>query len=351
MNDMPKHAIPAAPEERRDHIWVLVIIAACALLEVWASWLGIGAVSGFPKLGRMTTGWILPVTTEAYWGYALYAWLAGSPGPRSRRFAMATAVIMFILSLGGQEAGHLLASAHRAAPWYVVALITPIPLIALGLIAVLVHLRQADREEATQTAHAAAEAARLAEEERIAADERTALRAQLAAERQAHATGMRETQERLAAERTARIEAQQEAALRAGAQADRKEALTALEAEQDARHAAETAHAETVRLLAEVESKAARLTRKLEAAAGPQATRKAARKSEAAGRADREPAAPAAIDARVKALEIVEADPDISGAELARKCGMSERWGQDRKKEYAEMLAGLRAGGAAEESA
>jgi hypothetical protein len=175
MNGMAQHASPG----KRDHLWVLAVIAACALLEVWASWLGIGSVSGFPKLGKMTTGWILPVTTEAYWGYAVWAWLASSPGPRSRRFAMWTAIVMFTLSLGGQEAGHLVAAAHRQAPPYVVAFVTALPLIAVGLIAILIHLRQADREEAEATARAQAEAARLAAAERAEADERTALRRQL----------------------------------------------------------------------------------------------------------------------------------------------------------------------------
>src|SRR6185437_10222443 len=77
------HAKPA----RRDLMWALVAILACGLLEVWASWLQIGAVSGFPKLGRMTTGWILPVTNEFYWIAALQAWLVDPAGPRSRLFA------------------------------------------------------------------------------------------------------------------------------------------------------------------------------------------------------------------------------------------------------------------------
>src|SRR6478752_5182579 len=76
-----------AKQAHRDHLWVLAVIAGCALLEVWASWVTIGSLSGFPKIGGkhgMPTDWILAVTTEAYWGYALYAWLAAAPGPRSR---------------------------------------------------------------------------------------------------------------------------------------------------------------------------------------------------------------------------------------------------------------------------
>jgi hypothetical protein len=208
----------------RDHLWVAVIIAACALLEVWATWLGLGSVSGFPKLGRMTTGWILPVTTEAYWGYALWSWLTGAPG-RAKTFAMWTAGVMFLLSLLGQESGHLTSPAGRAVPPYVVALVTALPLIALALIAVLVHLRQADREEAALLARAAeqatreaatlrAEAERQAAVERAEADERTWLRAELdrvtASAEESLSALREELTSELNAERTARETAQQE---------------------------------------------------------------------------------------------------------------------------------------------
>jgi hypothetical protein len=119
------------------------------------------------------------VTTEGFWGYALWGWLAGAPGPRSRRFAMTSAIVMFLLSFIGQEAAHLVASGRHTAPWYVVVIVTPLPLIAVGLIALLIHLRQADREEAMaawRKAKAAEEAAKTA---RAEADERTSLRRQI----------------------------------------------------------------------------------------------------------------------------------------------------------------------------
>ncbi|HMH94011.1 MAG TPA: hypothetical protein VK586_23395 [Streptosporangiaceae bacterium] len=190
---MGKHNPDGTVVYRRDHLWVLFVIGTCALFELWGSWLGIASVSGFPHYGRVTTGWVLFVATEAYWGYALFAWLAGAPGPRSRKFAMHSAIAMFALSLAGQEAGHLLAAAHRTAPWYVVAFVTPLPLIAVGLIAILVHLRQADREAAAEAARAAAEA-----------DELTVLRAELDAARGAHGTDVRGLREELEAERIAR---------------------------------------------------------------------------------------------------------------------------------------------------
>lgn len=165
---MPGMSAHAKPSVRRDYLLpALALIVACGLLEVWASWLTIGSVSGFPKLGRMTTGWILPVTTEAYWTVALFAWLVSPAGPRSRRFAMRTAIGMFVLSLTGQEAGHLIAVTLQRAPLPVVGLVTALPLISVGLGAILIHLRQADKEE------------------RAEADEQTALRAELEAARNA----------------------------------------------------------------------------------------------------------------------------------------------------------------------
>lgn len=235
MSDMGTHEQVTAP---RDHLWVAVVIAACVLLEVWASWLGIGAVSGFPRLGRMTTGWILPVATEAYWSYALWAWLAAPPGSRSRRFAMWTAAGMFALSLLGQESGHLLAASRdQAPPAYVVAFVTALPLISLALIAILVHLRQADREEVAALARAAEQAAReaatlRAEAERLAAIERAEAddRAWLRAELDRVTGSAEETLSALREELTGKLDAEQSA--RENAQQDletaRQEAAGAL---------------------------------------------------------------------------------------------------------------------------
>jgi len=423
MADMGSHsaeeAHPAAGTSRRDHLWVLAIIAACALIEVWASWLVIGSVSGFPKFGRMTTGWILPVTTEAYWGYALWAWLAGAPGPRSRAFAMWSAIVMFALSLGGQEAGHLVSAAHRQAPLWMAALITPIPLVAVGLSAILAHLRHLDRDRAEAAGRKAAEA-----------DEITALRAALDTARGARETDVRTLREELEAERAARETARREAALRPAIEAERdafrkeletaraaaqaageartqaareaagaaREAAlrearcgelemaldsaraelrtvrearetetrnlrTSLDAERNARagverdavlrpvlqaqldearaaaesartalEAAEAARAEAGQRAARAEAKAASLTRKAGAPAGSRAVPAGA----PAGRTQLE----IARAAREDADKILAAEPDISGAQLAERVGMSERWGQEHKKQFLKRSLG-----------
>jgi hypothetical protein len=418
----PKHEQPLTP--RRDHLWVAVIIAACVLLEVWASWLWIGSVSGFPKLGPVTTGWILPVATEAYWAYALWTWLVGAPGSRSKRFAMWTAGFVFVLSLIGQESGHLLASSHQAVPpAYVVAFVTALPLVSLALIGILVHLRQADREEASAVARTAAEA-----------DELTALQAELDAEREAHGTAVRGLEGKLAGEQEARAKAEQEAAQRPAIEADRDrlrgelraareaaetagtartraareaaaavaeaglrqarcgeletalaaaaaelrtvrearenealslrgsleterrarvdvernavllpvieqqlaEARAAADAANAARETAETARAEAEQRAARAEARAASLTRKPVPAAGSRSTRSGAPAEAPAGRTELEVARAAREDADA----ILAKEPDISGAKLAERVGMSERWGQTYKKAFAERSLG-----------
>ena len=50
---------------------------------------------------------------EAFGICALVAWLADAPGPRSRRFAMWSAVIVFALSLVGQVSSHAAPAAER----------------------------------------------------------------------------------------------------------------------------------------------------------------------------------------------------------------------------------------------
>lgn len=315
----------------RDHLWVAVIIAACALLEVWATWLGLGSVSGFPKLGRMTTGWILPVTTEAYWAYALYAWLAGAPGPRSRKFAMWTAAAMFVLSLLGQESGHL--TAGQAAPVYVVAFVTALPLISLALIAVLVHLRQADREEIAAQAEAKAKAERHAAMLRAEADERTALRAEIAEMQETHSAELAALTGQLDQERSARKEAQESAALRAAAETARDEAQAAEQAAAAALETAENARSEAEQRAAKAEAEAARLARKVDRAAG-------GKSAAGKGRSTPATAVPSDFDARAEALLILSAEPDISGRELGERVRKSERWGQQFKKDLAGHVAG-----------
>jgi hypothetical protein len=297
---------PAAPQ-RGDHLWVLFIIAACALLDVWGSWVGIGAISGFPvlRLGShgVSTDWVLAVVMEAYWAYALYAWLAASPGRRSRAFAMWTCAVIFALSLVGQVAYHEMTvppdtSIGRRV---VVGFTTILPVTVLAFIAVLIHLRHADRAEAAEAARRAAEAKRIAGEEAAAADERTALRAE------------RETlREAVAAAHADHAETERQA--QAVLEGVRQDAETALE---DARR-------ETAEVLARAERAEAKtdaLARKLNGAkTGPGGRRTGPKSGSETG--------PEALTIEAQILEILDeagrSGRTVRAPELVEKTGCSD---------------------------
>lgn len=164
MTQTPAHAKPA----RRNHLWILFAIAFPAAVEVWASWVGVGSRSGFPVIRlpfgvpAFSTGFSLAVGMEAYWGYALYVWLVAGPGPKSRKFAMQSAIGAFLLSLLGQIAYHLMLAEHVAAtPVIVVVFVAALPVTLLALVAFLIHLMHADRGDAGDAeVHARAEAER-----------------------------------------------------------------------------------------------------------------------------------------------------------------------------------------------
>ena len=71
--------------------------------------------------------------------------------------------------------------------------------------------------------------------------------------------------------------------------------------------------------------------------AAPAKKRPAAPRSKPARQPARQPAArvPRDVDAQAEALAILEGEPGIKGAELGRRVGRSERWGQDLKKKLA----------------
>jgi hypothetical protein len=294
MNAMGRHATEetlSAIPKRRDHLWVLAVIAAACLAEVFPSWVGIGAISGFPKIGHIPTDWVLAVAMEAYWGYALYAWLVASPGPRSRAMAMWSCAVVFAFSLIGQVLYHEI-TAPAGTPLgrrLVIGFVTSLPVVVLALIAVLIHLRHTDRVEAAKAAERAARDARRLAAETEAADDRTSLRA-------------------------------------------------ALEAEQVARNEAQ-------RQAAEAAARAATLERKLAATGGAKRGRNAGAKKPATAARSKganDPAAkvPDDVDARAEALAILDAEPGISGAKLGLRVGMSERWGQLLKSELATVPPG-----------
>jgi hypothetical protein len=137
----------AMTPKRRDHLWVLFVIAAFALFDVWGAWAQVGDKSGF-AVGHTGTGWTLTVIVEAAAGYFLFAWF-DAPGLRSRRCAMWSAIATLTLSLVGQGASILAATAKP--PLWLSVFVKDLPVVVLALIAVLIHLRRLDREAAAAT--------------------------------------------------------------------------------------------------------------------------------------------------------------------------------------------------------
>jgi hypothetical protein len=90
------------------------------------------------------------------------------------------------------------------------------------------------------------------------------------------------------------------------------------------------------RAAAEAAATADELARKLAAADAKNARSRASRKRAAAPRSataqERATKVPDDVDARAEALSVLAAEPDISGAQLGPRVGMSKRWGQDFKR-------------------
>ena len=283
MGTAPAHARPA----RRDHLWVLAVIAGFALFDVWESWTQVGNKSGFAH----GTGWTLTVIVEVFAAYCLYAWF-GAPGVRSRRFAMWSAIVALTLSLMGQGASVL--AVNAVPPIEVMVFVRDLPVLVMAMIAVLIHLRRLDRADAEESVRAHQEAARAAAEEAAAADERTELRAELEAAR-----------------------AEMEAAQLAVSEAERREAESARSAAQSAEKAE--------KLAAQLVAEKAKRTRTKAPNAGGRKVPNAAPDT----------TVPADFDARTQALEVWLENPKISGKDLGAAVGLGERWGQLRKNEFA----------------
>jgi len=349
-------------EKGDKHIWVIAAIAASAAVVVTATWTGIGNVAGFPPIPlghlRIPTGLTLATGTEGYTGYALWAWLGGAAGERSRKFAGVTAICALALSLSVQAPYHLMLAEHWAhAPVLLVIGSSSVPVIDVILGSVLGHLQLSDKAAAKAAAEAQAAAERQAAIERAENDERAALRRQLAEERRTHEaelTEMRDAaQAEIEAERGARetaLRQAQEAAQAAASSAAQVSAMTGRHAEADeelaelrvkvsaleeARHTADEALAEATRRADAAEAKAERLSRKLAPNSGTGRNRNAAPKDAGQNRTT----VPNDVDARAQALAILLEEPNITGKELGERCGRGERWGQLRKSELAGHVA------------
>jgi hypothetical protein len=276
MTDMSKHA------SKSNRPWFLYVIAVPAAVEVWACWVGLGSLCGFPVLGlgrlHISTGWTLAIGMEAYGAYALNVWLHKAPGPRSRKFAQWSAGGAFTLSLLGQVAYHVMRAKHvTVPPPVVIVFVACLPVALLAFAVILTHLMHADERAA------------------ISAGEERTLQAALDAERAAR---LQAEADRNTARAEAADTAVREAAL--AQQAERRQADTAKP--KPARHKA-----------------------------GNAARRSAAKGPEAQA---------AEVVTRVEAELILAAEPDISGSELGRRLGVQPGYGRRLRRELTQAAPG-----------
>lgn len=148
-NPSPVPAPPRPVQHRRR--WPLLVIGASAGTAVWAGWVGLGELVGFGEVhplpgiwdqATLNTAITLPIGVEAYAVYALSVATTTAPITRAaRRFAWISSVAALALGMVGQVAFHLMAAdGLTAAPWPIVAAVSCLPVLVLGVASVLWHL-------------------------------------------------------------------------------------------------------------------------------------------------------------------------------------------------------------------
>ncbi len=133
--------------------WPILIIAAGAFVAVWAGWVGLGTYTGFGLMNLLPGivedgGWAtidtritLPASMEAYSAYAFYVLLHPGVPRRARRFAAWSSGGAVALGMAAQVAYHLMqARGMTAAPWWITAIVSCIPVAVFGLGAALRHM-------------------------------------------------------------------------------------------------------------------------------------------------------------------------------------------------------------------
>jgi hypothetical protein len=137
------------------------LIALSAFIATWGGWVGLGKMTAFGETqllpGLVDTLTInlavtLPLGLEAYSALAVIVWLSHNPhSPRTRSFARASAMLSFALGASGQVSYHLLhAAGIEKAPWPIVAAVSCVPVLLIGMGTALLHMYQEDKRKATR---------------------------------------------------------------------------------------------------------------------------------------------------------------------------------------------------------
>lgn len=143
----PAPAVPASTPTVHPRVprpWPLLLIGLGAAVAVWSGWVGLGELTGFGVVRllpgiwdslRLNSAVVLPLSVEAYGGYALRCWLhSAGLSERTRTFARRSAFASLAIGAAAQVIYHLLAAAGvHTAPWPVTVLVACVPVVTLGL--------------------------------------------------------------------------------------------------------------------------------------------------------------------------------------------------------------------------
>lgn len=143
--------------------WPVAVISLPAAVATWSGWVGLGEMAAFGKVKllpglwddlQLNTAITLPIGVEAYAAFAISAALTSAPvAKQTRRFAWISSVCALGLGMGAQVAYHLLKNAGlTAAPWQITTFVSCLPVLVLGLGAVLAHMLHRDRTAAASPA-------------------------------------------------------------------------------------------------------------------------------------------------------------------------------------------------------
>jgi hypothetical protein len=146
--DAPTEPIEAVTEpaggRRLPRPWPLAIIGLAAAVAVWGGWVRLGELTGFgpvnvlPGIGSgfvLDTAVVLPISVEAYAGYALHVLLTSAGmSERTRVFARRSFFTSLCVGGGAQIASHVMGAAGvTSAPWWVTTLVACVPVLVVGL--------------------------------------------------------------------------------------------------------------------------------------------------------------------------------------------------------------------------
>jgi hypothetical protein len=145
----------------RQQRWALILIGIGAGFSVWSGWVGLGQMTGYGPVQPLPGIWdgftvnsaiVLPISVEAYGAYALKVWLSTRPRRKCARvYACASAFASLAVGGAAQVAYHLLkAYGYTRAPWQVVMAVALVPVVVLGLAAILAYLAKDVRQGGVQ---------------------------------------------------------------------------------------------------------------------------------------------------------------------------------------------------------